>query len=291
MKCTKAILFFVFFCCNINCATAQYITVDDTKNAQQLVENILVNSSCAAVSNFTVTGDTFTAGKNSYGYFNSGTSSFPFPEGIVLNTWSATNTIGPYIAGSNGGGSTSWTGDADLDQALGINSVNATSLEFDFTPLTNFINFNYIFASNEYQLDFPCQYSDGFAFLIKVKGSTANYQNLAVVPGTTTPVSSVNVHPTIPAIGAQAGCPAVNETFFNGFNAFANATNFAGQTTVLNAQTNVVAGTTYHIKLVIADDKTRYFDSAIFLQAGSFAPKINLGQNRLLATNNAICFI
>ena len=290
MKCTKSILCFVFYCCNITIATAQYITVDDTKTAQQLVENILVNSSCATVSNFIVNGDTFSSGKNSYGYFNAGTSTFPFAEGVVLNTWSADKAIGPFIAGNNGGGSQSWSGDADLNQALGINSVNATSLEFDFTPLTNFISFNYLFASNEYQGNFPCNYSDGFAFLIKVKGSTANYQNLALVPGTTTPVSSVNVRPTIPASGAQGGCPALNQVYFNGFNTIASAINFGGQTVVLNAQSNVVAGTTYHIKLVIADDQTRFFDSAVFLQAGSFAPKINLGQDRLLATNNPVCF-
>lgn len=290
MKCTKVILIVFFFCCNLNVATAQYITVDDTKTAQQLVENILVNSSCATVSNFTVNGDTFTSGKNSYGYFNAGTSTFPFAEGVVLNTWSADKTIGPFIAGNNGGGSQSWSGDADLNQALGINSVNATSLEFDFTPLTNFISFNYIFASNEYQGNFPCNYSDGFAFLIKVKGSTANYQNLALVPGTTTPVSSVNVRPAIPASGAQGGCPALNQIYFNGFNTAANATNFGGQTVVMNAQSTVVAGTTYHIKLVMADDQTRFFDSAVFLQAGSFAPKINLGQDRLLVTNNPVCF-
>lgn len=290
MNCTKVILLFAFLCCNLNVATAQYITVDDTKTAQQLVENILVNSSCATVSNFSVNGDTFTSGKNSYGYFNAGTSIFPFAEGVVLNTWSADKTIGPFIAGDNGGGSQSWSGDADLNQALGINSVNATSLEFDFTPLTNFISFNYLFASNEYQGNFPCNYSDGFAFLIKVKGSAANYQNLALVPGTTTPVSSVNVRPTIPASGAQGGCTALNQIYFNGFNTAANATNFGGQTVVMNAQSTVVAGTTYHIKLVIADDQTRFFDSAVFLQAGSFAPKINLGLDRLLATNNAICF-
>ncbi|WP_310382003.1 choice-of-anchor L domain-containing protein [Flavobacterium sp.] len=290
MNCTKVILSVFFFCCNLTIARAQYITVDDTKTAQQLVENILVNSSCATVSNFTVNGDTFTSGKNSYGYFNAGTSTFPFAEGVVLNTWSADKTIGPFVAGNNGGGSQSWTGDADLNQALGINSVNATSLEFDFTPLTNFISFNYIFASNEYQGNFPCNYSDGFAFLIKVKGSTANYQNLALVPGTTTPVSSVNVRPTIPASGAQGGCPALNQIYFNGFNTAANPTNFGGQTVVMNAQSTVIAGTTYHIKLVMADDQTRFFDSAVFLQAGSFAPKINLGQDRLLVTNNPVCF-
>ena len=92
----------------------------------------------------------------------------------------------------------SWIGDTDLEQALGItNTFNATVLEFDFIPLTNFFSFNYIFASNEYQDIFPCNLSDGFAFLIKENIPGSSYQNLAVIPGTTTPVSSKNIHPAI----------------------------------------------------------------------------------------------
>ena len=193
MKCIKIILFCSFICCTIFSATAQSISVDDSYTAQQLLENVLVNSSCATISNPIATGDTFTPGKNSYGYFNNQGGSFPFTEGVVLSTWSSQNSVGPFVR-TNGGGDTSWLGDTDLDKELGIKTVNATILEFDFTALTNFISFDYIFASNEYQDDFPCRYSDGFAFLIKEKGSATNYQNLAVIPGTTTPVSSTNIH-------------------------------------------------------------------------------------------------
>jgi hypothetical protein len=46
---------------------------------------------------------------------------------------------------------------------------------------------------------------------------------------------------------------------------------------------------TYHIKLVIADERNRFYDSAVFLKAGSFFTKIDLGPDRLLANNNPIC--
>jgi hypothetical protein len=40
-------------------------------------------------------------------------------------------------------------GDLDLEEVLGIsNTFNATVLEFDFIPLTNFISFNYILLMN-----------------------------------------------------------------------------------------------------------------------------------------------
>ena len=106
MKCIKTILFYIFICCATFIATAQSISVDDTKTAQQLVENVLVNSSCANVSNSTVTGDTFTAGKNSYGYFNNQGGSFPFTEGVVLSTWSSKNSIGPFVVTNIGDGTT-----------------------------------------------------------------------------------------------------------------------------------------------------------------------------------------
>ena len=285
MKRHLTILIFVLICCNTIIVTAQNITVDDSYTAQQLVENVLVNSSCAFVSNYSASGDTFPAGQNSYGYFTNAGGSFPFKEGVLLSTWGANNSKGPYVFYRGDGNDSAWSGDADLNQAIGIASANATVLEFDFTPLTNFLSFDYIFASNEYKDESPCEYSDGFAFLIKEKGSAANYQNLAVIPGTTTTVSSINIHPATPL----GGCTAVNEIYYNGNNTATSPITYAGQTVVMNAQTTVVAGTTYHIKLVIADDKNQYYDSAVFLKAGSFSPKIDLGSDRL-TTNNPICF-
>lgn len=273
---------------------AQFITIDDQKTPQQLIEDVLVNSSCASATNTTGKGDTFTTGKNSFAYFNAGTSGFPFSEGIVLTTSTSTQGVGPYIS-DVGGGSPFWTGDQDLNQILGINSINATSLEFDFVALTDIISFNYIFASNEYQYSFPCEYSDGFAFLIKEKGTSDPYKNLAVIPNTNTPVSSVNVRPDIvagtgPTGTPYTGCPAANETYFNGLNNNTSPINYAGQTVVMNAQTVVTTGKTYHIKLVIADASQRYYDSAVFLQAGSFAAKIDFGSDRTSASNNPLCF-
>ena len=278
---------------SLGIANAQVITIDDSQTAQQLIENVLVKSTCANVSNFKATGDNFTAGHNSYGYFNAGTSNFPIKEGVILSTSTSKDAVGPY-QNQIGGGNGSWIGDPDLDQTLGIKSINATVLEFDFVPLTTSISFNYIFASNEYQLYFPCEFSDAFAFLIKEKGTTDNYKNIAVLPGNTTPVSSKNIHPTIndvvDALGTtHSGCPAVNESYFGGYNNASSPVNYSGQIIKMNAHTDVVIGKTYHIKLVIADDKAVYYDSAIFLEAGSFTADIDLGPDRTAAANNPLC--
>ena len=290
MKCFAKILFCTVIGIYSSLTTAQTIVVDDAKNAKQLVEDILVNSPCVTVSNFIVNGDSFSGSSNSYGYFNNQGGSFPLKEGIVLSTWSSINSVGSFVE-NRGGGDTAWLGDTDLEQALGIsNTKNATAIEFDFKAETDFISFNYIFASNEYQYYFPCQFSDGFAFLIKEKGSSEAYRNIAVLPNSTTIVSSTTIHASIAASIVAGvpipGCPATNEQYFNGYNNNTSAINYSGQTTVLNAKSSVDIGKTYHIKLVIADHRNNEFDSAIFMEAGSFAPKINLGPDQTICFND-----
>ncbi|MRX68243.1 gliding motility-associated C-terminal domain-containing protein [Flavobacterium resistens] len=291
----KVFLSVLILCCLSLKMNAQYISIDDQRTPQQLIENVLVNSSCATTSNSSGKGDTFTVGQQSYAYFNAGSSSFPFAEGIILTTSPSRQAVGPYVS-NNGGGNVNWTGDSDLNNILGINSINATVLEFDFVPLTDVLSFNYIFASNEYQSFFPCEYSDGFAFLIKEVGTSDPYKNLAVLPNSTIPVSSTNVRPKIePGVASNGdpypGCPAVNQNYFNGLNNNTTSPiNYAGQTIVMNARTNVVAGKKYHIKLVIADDKNQYYDSAVFLQAGSFSSKIDFGADQTALSGNPLCF-
>jgi hypothetical protein len=125
---------FLVVCFFTNLATSQYIEVQDTFTAQQLVEDILIDSPCANVSNFSVSGwDEFP----SYGYFSAGSSDFPFENGVLLTTGKALSAIGPNTSLLSEG-STSWLGDIDLEQAIGeSNTINATVLEFDFLPIAN----------------------------------------------------------------------------------------------------------------------------------------------------------
>lgn len=265
---------------------SQNIVVNDTYTAQQLVQNVLLNSPCANASNFSVSGDTF-SGNNSYGYFSYSGNVFPFATGIVLSTSRAYRTQGPN-SDLIDEGSTAWQGDADLEQALGITgTVNATVLEFDFTPLTDKISFDYLFASEEYHGNAFCRYSDGFAFLLKPAGSTGPYQNLALVPNTNVPVKVTSVHP---GFSGTNGCNPENANYFGGFNPTNYPINFNGQTKVMTARANVTPGLVYHIKLVIADEQNIRYDSAIFLDGGSFNVGVDLGPDRLLATNNPLCF-
>jgi len=284
-KCFAAslVLLFLFITTSVS---AQYIVVDDTYTPQSLVEDVLINSDCAQVSNISVSGGAYNSGQT-YGYFTGAGTTFPFQNGIILSTGRAVMAQGPNTSLLDDGNGIGWMGDADLEQALSINnSINATVLEFDFIPVGNKISFDYMLSSEEYHDNAPCNYSDGFAFLLREAGTTNPYQNLAVVPGTNIPVKVTSVHPQISGSG---GCPAQNEQYFGAFNGAEHPTNFNGQTDVLTATANVTPGVTYHIKLVIADEGNYRYDSAIFIGGGSFDMVTDLGPDRLFATNNPLC--
>ncbi|NHM01188.1 T9SS type B sorting domain-containing protein [Flavobacterium difficile] len=276
----------ILFTLSFTVSFSQNITVNESFTPQQLIENILVNSGCVSVSNFSASGGNFGTGELSYGYFNANGSSFPFQEGILLTTGKLNSAIGPNANFSDDGNGLTWNGDTDLNNALGLsNTFNATVLEFDFIPNANNISFEYIFSSEQYLLNptsNQCNFTDGFAFLLK-EATATTYQNLALIPGTTTPVRVNTVR------GNGTICPSANEAYFDAFNTGNYPTTFEGQTKILTAQAVVTPGTLYHIKLVIADEGNGRFDSGIFLRAGSFISEKNLGVDRLLATGNPLC--
>lgn len=259
-------LIFALICSNAN---AQKIFVDNSQSPQQLIEELV--DGCVEISNVTSNTNGSVNGITSYAYFERDQSAFPFESGIMLSTGNATsggNTVNDNILNE---GEPNWGTDPDLEAALGItNTLNATTIEFDFISISNLIQFNYILASEEYFGNFPCEYSDGFAFLIREVGSGAPYQNIALVPGTNIPVNTNTIHDEIVGF-----CPPENAAFFDG-NGIGD-TNYNGRTTILTASANITPNVQYHIKLVIADQTDENYDSAVFIQANSFNPTVNLG--------------
>ena len=262
---------------------AQYITVDNQSYTdQQLVEKFIgtKNLSCVSISSVKFSGGNLGSGNSSYGYFNNG-SSLGMDEGIILSTGSFLAAAGPKTKPVQSVTASGWMGDQDLADATGLsisNLANATILEFDFrSTLSDKISFRYMFLSEEYRPD-NCQYSDAFAFLLKKANNSEPYTNIALVPGTNIPVTSTTIN------GAYDGsCTPQNIDYFGGFigldNPSLSPTNFNGQTKVLTAVADIDAGELYHIKLVIADEgrnANSQYDSAVFLEAGSFTGNVDL---------------
>ncbi|MCC1485262.1 T9SS type B sorting domain-containing protein [Winogradskyella immobilis] len=257
---------------------AQRISVDNTLSAQQLIEDTF-SQGCVEISNITSPINGSLSNLGSFGYFQSASSNFPFQNGLVLtsgNANSAGNTTNNDVLND---GTIAWGGDTDLENILGISSgdleetMNATVIEFDFISISNTVQFNYIFASENYFANFPCidDFVDGFAFLIREVGTTA-YNNIAVIPGTNMPIRSNNVHGQIDGF-----CNAENEQFFDGNNL--GDTNYNGRTVPLTATAAIIPNVQYHIKLVIADTRDVNFDSAVFIEGNSFNAAVELGDD------------
>lgn len=273
---------------------SQAITVDtNTYTIQELVTDVLVNKSCVPVENITWRTGTNFGSSNGIGYFDNTNPAFPLSSGVILSTGNVANAPGPNSNDLNDGNA-AWSGDADLEatllaEGITMNSANATVLEFDFVPFSTNFNFQFLFASEEYG-NFQCQFSDAFAFLL-TNVATGITTNLAVVPSTTIPISVVTIRNSL----YNSSCSTENPTYFGAFNGGSNAagsaTNFNGQTIMMNAtSTTLVPNTTYHIKLVIADREDNQADSAIFLGANSFnVGQDVLGQDLTVANNTAVC--
>ncbi|BAP30648.1 gliding motility-associated C-terminal domain containing protein [Chryseobacterium sp. StRB126] len=241
----------------------------------QLVKDVLISGGgCASnnVSNVVVYPNLPPSNQNrSWGYFNKATTNFPFSKGIVLSTGFAKNAGNFPVADLNDDLGTG--GDDDLAGALGIppdKLKNATYIEFDFVAISSEITFKYLFASKEYQDNFPCNITDGFALFLKKVGDPT-YTNLAVLPGGAGPVSVTNIRPGYP------NCLPKNEAYYGGTNSNPKIeTNFEGRTIPLTAKATVVPGQTYHFKMVLADFQDPNYDSAVFLDAGSFDLGVNI---------------
>lgn len=266
-------IYYIIICffLSSNFIHSQQITVNNTVGLEELIENNLENG-CIEITNITSSVNGSTYNLPSYGYFEQANSNFPFESGIVLSTGNANsagnNPINNILTETH----PAWGTDLDIESTLGItNTTNATSIEFNLITAYNILEFNYIFASEEYEEENACNSQDSFVILIREANSSDPYQNIALIPGTIEPITVSNIREEINPIS----CPAQNNQHFAGFNI--GDTNFKGRTAILNASTNITPQTTYQVKLIIADQPDGSFDSAVFIQSNIFNPKLELG--------------
>ena len=290
-------------------SSSQVITVDNTLyTVPQLVQDVLFDfpagtaSSCiGTISNITwSTGSGASNGSsfnstNGIGYFQNTNPNFPLASGVILSTGDALNAPGPNTS-TLVDGNYNWPGDSDLFNyihTLGIdpdliNYFNATVLEFNFRPLTTTMSFDFLFASEEYGY-YQCEYSDAFAFFLTDLTAGSATTNLALVPGTSSPISVITICDEAYYTGFEPNCGSTNPSYFGNYNdeiaSPTSATNFSGETVLMTASSTVIPNNLYHIKLVIADRNDAILDSAVFLGAGSF----NIGSTPTFSTIAPIC--
>ena len=186
-------------------------------------------------------------------------------SGFILTTGTPGNAEGPNNSGStttnNGAG-----GDPDLNSLPGVGTTyDACVLEIDIIPECDTISFDYVFGSEEYN-EFVGSINDAFAFWISGPGIVGAV-NIALIPGTTTPVTidNVNLFSYDEYYNDNTGVPAGDDYYIE----------YDGFTTVLTAFSVVTPGETYHLKLAIGDESDHSYDSGVFLKANSLSTSLS----------------
>ncbi len=261
-----------------------------TYTVEELVTEILINNECADVSNITYSTGTNFDDENGIGYFSEISDTFEFSQGIILSSGDASLGTGPNPGiGNESSGDFGWPGDLDLTTLLeqtdsaNDNTNNASVIEFDFVPISNNISFRFIMASEEYdQGTFECNFSDIFGFFLTSEDGVTT--NLAVLPDSDTPILVTNIHPD------NGVCGAANPEYFGGYVTEGESPiAYDGYTRAFTAQSEVIPGQTYHIKLAVADAGDSALDTAVFLEGGSFDLGIDLGDDILIENGLAPC--
>lgn len=250
------------------------LTTSTAMTPTQLVNNVLLGGG------ITATNVTFTGYANAIGSFSvTGTNNLGMTSGVVMTTGTVLQNDPTY--GSNlgpqgpnnmpgAGADNLQPGDPYLTSIAGTSTHNAAILEFDFVPQSDTIKFNYVFGTEEYMEWVTGGYADVFAFVVTGVSVPHGPYNVALIPGTTTPVTALNVNlNNNSAYYVDNGDGMGTGTAPDG-----PTVQYDGFTVVLTATDTVTCGQTYHIKLMIADAIDGAVDAGVFLQAGSFSSPV-----------------
>lgn len=218
----------------------------------------------------TITGCSLVGQTGQQGTFTGGVSAgIGIASGVILTTGAAQDAVGPNSSDSTTVNLPSG-GDAQLNGLTGgFTTQDANILNITFTTTTGSLFFKYVFASEEYNEYVNSSFNDVFGFFL-------NGANIALIPGTSTPVAINNVNCGYSASGGLPGtnpenCDLYNNNDLNNGGPFFDI-EYDGFTDVFTASaTGLTAGFEYTIKLAIGDTSDGNLDSAVFLQANSFA--------------------
>lgn len=242
------------------------LEVDGSPDADALAGSL-------AGSGVTISDISLDCADGAYGFFTCADCNVGIPGGVLLTTGAIMQAVGPN--NSSGAGDCPGTaGDDDLTDLAGLETNDGCILEFDVTVTSDSLKFDYVFGSDEY-LEYVYGYNDIFAFLISGPGITGE-ENIALIPGTTDPVSIFNVNDVSnPEYYIDNGdgftAPYATDEYYIQYDGF---------TTVLTAKKAVIPCETYHLKLAIADAVDCALDSGVFIKGGSLSsPGVEITYN------------
>lgn len=259
-----AVTLVFFFIVQLCCAQ---LSVDTTHSSQELAEMMLGSN-----SNLILKEVKYHGAEQSIGRFTTPSKKI-MSQGFILSTGNVFDAKGPFGV-KNIGTQTSKQIDADLAGLAAGPTYDAVVFEIYFTSLSDSITFNYFFASNEYPEFVDKGVNDVFAFFL-YDDETNIRKNLAVFGTSDLPITVNNINDRRNSEYYIENLPWTNyniQRFKTDKDAgeLSNTFNFSGMTTLLHAGSKVIPNRKYHLKIAIADVGDRFYDSAVFIEAGSF---------------------
>jgi hypothetical protein len=213
----------------------------------------------------TISGATLIGTSTQQGTFTGGVSAgIGIESGVILTSGNANAAPGPNTSDS----STAQTGTGPnllLETLIPAAQTTAdqNQLSFSFTTGTGTLSFQYVFASEEYNEFVNSGFNDVFGFFV-------DGMNIALIPGTSTPVAINNVNCGNPFSGSGPNCALYNNNDPNDGGVAFNL-QYDGFTDVFSATiSGLTAGQPHTMVLAIGDTGDTSLDSAVFLKAGSF---------------------
>jgi gliding motility-associated-like protein len=233
----------------------------------------IVNSIQSAATQVTITS--IVCDGASYGTFTMATDEniLGMGKGLVMSSGQADEVAfgAGFLAATDVGNFFPFDdGDDDLNFLSnlegGQESYDACVVEMDVFVATDELTFEYVFGSEEYPeyVNSTGGFNDIFAFLISGPGIIGDpglngQKNIAVLPGTNTPVQINSVNNTINWEYFRNN-QASPEIAFDGL-----TSDFMGVKKTLTARSEVVPCNTYRLKLAVADRGDATLDSGVFI--------------------------
>ena len=256
------------------------VTSANGQNVKTLLESHFLGGGIE-ISNVRFNGQTV-VNSNQIGFFTNPNTASPnvgLASGIVM---ASGDCVGMYNSSDNASPASDGR-DRSLALAYALSDFGMSSaslndvavLQFDFVASGEYVKFDYVFASSEYSSYVCSNFNDVFGFFISGpydeqgnpvnEGTPYQYRNIAVIPGTTTPVMINTVNCGQCNNGGSNNYELTNSEWFE------TSCDMAGYTKVLSTEeVYVLPCYKYKFELAICDVTDHALNSCVFLGAGSF---------------------
>lgn len=278
----KPLLLVILLLCSIPTLHGQLV-IDTEMDPEVMVKEHLIGER-VKVRNIRIRGRVGT-----YGYFKDYGRKPLMGEGLVFSTGNVLAVAGPNRKAKTTG-QVGTKGDQELYQIAKHPTYDATGISFEFVPEFETMVFNFVFGSEEYVEYVNTAFNDVFGFFLQGPGYDGRV-NLAVIPGTKTPISINSVNHILNRdfyidnnYFDRRGKP-LNSLLAKLDSAWVDRYEMDGLTKLIRIEAPVIPGKVYKIKIAICDVSDGIYDSAVMLEGKSFTslPNDLEARNAILA--------